>query len=160
MKEAPTEAGPPELGPLLWPTHLSSSAAVRQKIRAPAGQKRTGSKGRNVIAWGQMPAADLRLPRDEEITAYRCLMDYHPRSIGGYSFRSHRRHRRRVGAPAIFRAGVPELTGSADIKLNERHSLRRRKYLVRSSHPIFPGATVAKPSVEHFRPTVLFENRL
>jgi hypothetical protein len=45
-----------------------------------------------------------------------------------------------VGAAVIFRAGVPELTSSADIKLNERLSLRchARNYfaVLRNEHRI------------------------
>jgi len=52
---------------------------------------------------------------------------------------------------------VPALTGSADIKLNSRLSLRALTEKIASLHGIFPGPTVAKLSVKNiFRPTVLF----
>jgi hypothetical protein len=47
-------------------------------------------------------------------------------------------------------AGVPELTDSADIKLNTRLSLRAPAEKITSRTGYFPGLSVAKPSVEHF----------
>jgi hypothetical protein len=61
---------------------------------------------------------------------------------------------------AVRGAGVPELTGRADIKLNTRLSLLDRGKNITSSHRIFSGPTVAKRRSNIFRPTVLFENRV
>jgi hypothetical protein len=47
-------------------------------------------------------------------------------------------------------AGVPALTGSADIKLNTRLSLRAPTEKIASRTGSFPGPNVAKPSVKIF----------
>jgi hypothetical protein len=51
---------------------------------------------------------------------------------------------------ALGTPGVPALTGSADIKLNSRLSLRAPTEKIASRTGSFPGPNVAKPSVKTF----------
>jgi hypothetical protein len=53
-------------------------------------------------------------------------------------------------AYALGTPGVPALTGSADIKLNSRLSLRTPTEKIASRTGSFPGPNVAKPSVKTF----------
>jgi hypothetical protein len=64
------------------------------------------------------------------------------------------------GRSSNLSRGSSALTGSADIKLNERCSLRRRQDRIHYHTETFPGPTIAKPSVEHFPAMVLFGDRL
>jgi hypothetical protein len=56
----------------------------------------------------------------------------------------------------VSRAG-PALTRSTGIKLNNRLSLRAPTEKITSPHRIFPGPSVAKPSVDDFPAGGFFE---
>jgi hypothetical protein len=57
----------------------------------------------------------------------------------------------------LFRPGVPGLTGSADIKLNTRLSLRASTEKITSRTGYFPDPPSQSRRSNIFRPTVLFE---